>query len=592
MAKDEVSQIWEDRAPINAGPIKTMDDLVGVYFGVLPPEFADFFHEEMHVHVVNGVRMAWDDLASLGGKVFPILVRPDNQTPTAKQRAEKIEKIGYGYNEAGRVVGAIDMDLLMKVLMWWMVGVGEAVPMVLPDYERHTPFITFRDPRHYYPPTGWSPYTQAAADDALFAYQITIGELKRRYPDRVQEIDRVLARSTSTQWGLTGTSDSSPVWIGEYYHADSWIVQTLTDEVVTLARSDHEERGHPGIVPVVQAALYSPAQRARSIFADQVSIQAAMARMFSQKLDYADRSLYPIVFTTPLADRLVRVGPWAINEWDPNLGAGQPRAQVIGPTNPIDFDQTMAFTMGLQRMLNRNPESFQGQAPGGRAESAKALAALRGSVEQITIREMLWPPLVQALPKLYAICARMDVRLWPNERKRVAGRRRNKAFSEHYRPKVDLEGHEDDFRIEPGAGLAGYQGTLEIIQLVGAELMDEDEALELLDHVRDADEAKRKIQRFRLEKVLWQDLGARALAPPGTPGKLKAGALARIKELVEKGTDLFDAVGQLERAGELAEPMPEPALAGAGAPVGGPPGLPAELMQMAPTLEVIRGGRT
>ncbi|HXF73063.1 MAG TPA: hypothetical protein VNO79_10695 [Actinomycetota bacterium] len=580
MPDDLVQGLWSDRAAVYGSALRDMDEIVGVYLGQLPDTFRDFFHEEMHPHVINMIRLSWDDLASLAGKVFPVFVRPDNDTPTAKERAERLEKIAYGYNDAGRIVGAIDAGLLSKVLAWWMVGVAEAVAMVLPDYERKTPFFTFRDPRTWYPPVGWSPYTQADTDDALFAYQLTIGELKRRYPERADEIDRVLARSYVTRAGFTGQADSSLVWVGEYYSEETWIVQTLTDRIVTLVRSDQGDRGHPGVQPVVGMRLYSPAVRGRSIYSDQVSIQAAMARMFSQKLDYYDRTLYPMIFTTPLASKTIRVGPWAINEWDPTF-QGQFRVDVVAPRNAIDADQTMAFVMGLSRILNRNPESFQGQAPSGRAESAKALASLRDSVVNITIREMLWPPMIHAWPKLYTKAAQLDLALWPDERKRASGRRRNQAFSMLYRPRVDLAGREEDFEVEPGVGLAGYQGTLEILQLVGAELLPEDDALEMLDHVRDAQEAKRKIQADRLAKLSWADLQAKA-----AEGRLLPGALAKLRRMVQaEGMDLLDAIEKLEEAGQLyLEPQPA-ALPGA-AP--GPPGAPPLPI---PPLEVIRGGR-
>jgi hypothetical protein len=590
MAAQTLPDMWDERVPIYADSIRIMDELVGVYLGYLPSQFDDYFHEEMAVHIINMIRLSWDDLASIAGKVFPLYVDPDNDGSKAKKRAEHQERIGYGYNEAGRIVGGLDMQMLMKILAWWMVGAGEAVPMVLPNYECHTPFFTFRDPRTYYPPVGWTPFSQAPADDALFAYPITVGEMKRRWPQASIQIDQTYSKILSGPTRTISTGDSTVVHMGEYYHRDAWIVQPLTESAPILEQSYSDDDGHPGIVPVEPMALYSASHRSRPLFADQVSLQAAMARMFSQKIDYADRSLYPIIFTSPLADKLVRVGPWAINEWDPTF-QGQFRADVIGPTNAIDFDQTMAFVTGMQRMLNRNPESFQGQAPGGRADSAKALNSLRDAVVNTTVRDMLWPPMLHALPKLYAKAARLDIKLWPNERKRASGRRKNQAFRMNYRAKPDLDGREDDFQVETGAGLGGYQGTLEILQLVGAELMDEDTALEQLENVREAQEAKRRLQAMRLEKIQRDDLTARALAPPGTPGKLKPDALAKIKQRVlESGEDMFDVIADLDKKGELVEEAPvTPELGGmAGGPAGAPalpPGMPI------PPLELIRGGQ-
>ena len=439
MADDEISTLYADRASVYASLVGAWDDLVMVYHGILPSEFDDFFHEEMHRHVVNMIRLSWDDLAAMAGKVFPIYVDPDNDTPKAKARAEKQEQIGYGYNEAGKIVGGIEMPMLMKILAWWMVGIGEAVPMVLPNYQKHTPYFTFRDPRTYYPPIGWTPFSQAPADDALFVTQMSLGELKRRYPDRATELDQKLGRSISSRVAITTTTDSSQVLVGEYYHQDTWLTQTIADVVVNLDRHDHDMPDFPGVVPVEPMSLYSAGPRARSLFSDQISLQAAMARMFSQKLDFYDRTLYPLIFTAPLAQKAVQVGPWAINEFDPTF-QGQFKVEVVGPTNAIDADQSMAFVMGMQRMLNRNPESFQGQAPGGRAESAKAINSLRDAVANTTIRDMLWPPMLHALPKLYEKAARMDVNLWPNEEKKASGRSKNDKFRINYRPKVDLQG--------------------------------------------------------------------------------------------------------------------------------------------------------
>jgi hypothetical protein len=585
-----VNAKWAERQAFYGELHRVADDLIGVYHGSLPPIYDDFFHEEMHVHLVNQIRLAWDDLANLAGKEFPIYVDPDNDTSTAKDRAELQEKIAYWYNCAGQKCGSIDMKMLMKVLMWWLIGVGEAVPMVLPDYEQKTPFFTFRDPRTHYPPVGWTPYTQAAPDDTIFAYQLSIGELMRRYPDSAPVIRQQLIDKSRSPQNTTSRNESTPVWFGEYYSADEWILTTLSDEVIEVGRSETGDPGHPGVMPVVPMSLYSPGSaKGRSLFADQISIQAAMARMFSQKLDYFDRTLYPIIFTTPLSNTTVRVGPFAINEWDASATPGtQPKVDVISPANPIDADQTMSFVMGLSRMLNRNPEQMQGTGP---ADSSKAISTLNQAVNS-TVRDMFWPPAIAALPKLYEKAATMDVNLWGNVSKKASGIRKNSRFTVPYRPNVQLRGRESDFKVEPGAGLAGYQGTLEILQLLGAEAMSEDTALEQLETVREPQKEKRRIQSDRMEKLEWASLTARAQQPPGMPGALKPGAMAKIRRMTEEGKDLFDAIEELEKTGELYDTAPPAPPAGPGGlPTGTNPGEgPAASMLPLPTLNAIRGG--
>jgi hypothetical protein len=579
---NELNDIWDERSSFYGDLHRVMDDCIGVYHGSLPPEYDDFFHENMHVHIVNSIRLAWDDLANMSGKEFPIYVEPDNDTNKAKQRAEKLENIGYWFNAAGARCGGIDMKRLMSVYMWWLIGAGEAVPMVLPDYEKHTPYFTFRDPRTHYPPVGWTPYTQAAPDDTLFAYEISVGELKRRYPDKRDELDRKLAK-TRSKTGTITTGDASTVYMGEYYSADTWMCQTLGgDEFVTLARSDDGDKGHPGVMPVVPMALYSPGSpKGRSIFADQISIQAMMARLFSQKLDYADATLYPMIFTTPLSDANVKVGAWAINEWDPTVGGVQPRVEVIAPRNAIDFDQTMSFVVGLQRMLNRNPEQFQGA---GAADSAKALDALKSGVNT-TIREMFWPPATSALPKLYEKAAKMDVALWGNELKSAKGKRHNSTFNTSYRPNVDLRDREESFAVEPGLGLAGYQGMLQLLQLYGAGVIDLDTVLEQGEWGRDPQEMKRGIQSDNIEKLMWADLQAKA-----AQGMLKPDALAALDKGTHEGEDLFEVLARLQQTDQLLMPPPQPmGLPGAGGP-GGPGGPPPDLAAGAPPLALLQGG--
>lgn len=570
----DLTQLWDQRATYYGNVHADMDQMVDVYEGFLPAEFADFFHEEMHVHVINNIRLAWDDLSWLAGKEFPIYVPPEGNTAEQMKRAERLEKWAYGVNKAGRAAGGVHMKALMKILMWWLVGCANAVVQVLPDFENKSPYLTWRDPRTHYPPVGWTPWNETRAEDALFAYQKSLTQLMIEYPERKDELRRAIQKiynlGDPSRGNRSGMSeDETWLWVGEYYHKDSWVVSTLDQKPVTLARSDTGDAGHPGVQPVVSMGLYSASHsKGRSLFADQVSIQAALARMFSQKLDYFDRTLYPIIFTTPLAGKTVKMGPYAVNEYDTGLGVN-PRVDAIGPTNAIDADQTMQFAIGLSRILNRNPEQMQGV---GDADSAKALEQLRKGVTD-TIKEGIWPAAVETLPQLYTAAAKMDQNLWGDVTKSSKGTRKNANFSITYRPRTLLKGHEHDFEIEPGVGLSGYQGTLEILQLVGAELMSEDTALEQGEWIREPQEEKRRIQGNRMEKLIWADLQAKA-----ANGTLQPGAMGALREMTLEGMDLFDAVRQLENGGQLylqpPAPGEDPLAAALGGGAGGGPPLP------------------
>jgi hypothetical protein len=597
---EDVAAEYSSRLSWYAGDHAVMDKLVNAYFGVLPAEFNDYFDPEMHVHVINMLRMAWDDLAIRAGKTFRVTVRPDNDSDTARARAEKQEKIGYWYNEAGGCIGGIGRDMVQKVQAWWMVGCANAVYLTLPSYQDETPFITFRDPRTYFPPAGWTPYSQAPADDGIFAYQMTLGELRRRYPDAELEVSQKFGRR-STGYGsasMSRNTDETQVWVNEFYSPDSWMVVALGDSPVTLVRTDTGDRGHPDVNPIVPVSLYNPSgAKGRSFLADQVSIQAALARMFSQKLDFYDRTLYPIVFHTRLMGQTLRIGPYATNEFDASDGTA-PKVEVVAPAHQIDADQTMNFALGLSRMLNRNPESFQGQ---GQADSAKAIDALESGVTA-TIRDDFWPPMLAAEPRIMENCAKLDVNLWPGSKKNAEGKRNNRPYAITYTPTVDLRGREKAFRAQPGYGTAGYRGVIEILQMLGAEQIDELSAIEQRPDVEDADEMLRRINMDRLAKLERLQLSAAAQIPPGTPGALQDGALAKLKQLIAKGKSWDEAVEELTKMGQLTVPPPPPPPEAAGLPGlgglgGGAPAIPtgpgtggAASELPLPLLSSLRGG--
>jgi len=383
--------------------------------------------------------------------------------------------------------------------------------------------------------------------------------------------------------------------VGEYYHRDAWYIATLDlNHAVTLLASEAGDLGHPNVMPVVATGLYSPlGAKGRSIFSDQISIQAALARMFSQRLDYYDRTLYPLIFHTPLAGKTIRIGPYATNEYDTTSSNMPPRVDTVAPSHAIDADSTMQIAVQLSRMLNRNPESMQGA---GQANSAKALEELKSAVND-TIRDQLWPPLIEALPNMYSIAGRMDVALWGEETKSSTGRQKNAAFRVSYQPRRDLDGRTEDWEVTAGVGLAGYQGTLEIMQLVAAEQMSSDTALEQYEFTNEPQKEKRRIQNDRMEKLMWADLAAKS-----EQNMLQPGVLAKLKKMVDDGKDLFDAIDELADAKKLTmdqiQPAGSPGLGGPGGPPGGPGGMPpgapsmgpAGAMLAPPTLNALRGG--
>src|SRR5437588_10507215 len=80
----DLGTFWASRAKFYGAAHTDMDVIVNTYFGETPQAFKDYFHKDMHVHVVNMIRLAWDDLANLAGKIFQVFVETDNDSDAAK----------------------------------------------------------------------------------------------------------------------------------------------------------------------------------------------------------------------------------------------------------------------------------------------------------------------------------------------------------------------------------------------------------------------------------------------------------------------------------------------------------------------------
>jgi hypothetical protein len=197
-----------------------------------------------------------------------------------------------------------------------------------------------------------------------------------------------------------------------------------------------------------------------------------------------------------------------------------------------------------------------------------------------TVQDMFWPPLLNAQPRIITKAAEMDLALWPYDEKTMDGRKKNQVVSVDYTPDALLRGNTSRFKVEPGLGLAGAQGYLQLMQLYGAEIISEEDVAEQLPGVHDSQQHLRRLAAGRLKKVLQAQMEQFAIQ-----GLLAPGAIHKLLELIEdKGKTYPEAVRILEERGELMMPPPEPppGMEGAAGP-GGPPGagpIPPELVEM------------
>lgn len=586
----DIISVFSDRQRYYQSVHDEMSELLAIKeFGTLPSKFDDYFPPDSHVHIINNIALAWDDTAARTAKVMMPYVAPSRRKgqkeSEAKKQAEKVEQIALGYNDAGLSCGKPSMRTLMNLWASDLVGLGDAVGMVLPNYDYKTPIFVHRDPRSHYPPIGWAPHRDSHLDNTLFAYIDTLSNLKLRYPDKADELDRAYSKTyISAASGGAAVRDPStmPLWVGEYLCEDAWYFCVLEGKGVVLMASEQGDKGHPGVCPVWAFTRPSLTRsKGRSLYADQVSLMAALARMVSQKIDYYDKTLYARTFISEPVGGEIEEGPGGTTVLK-SLGGEKPFVQQLAPANPVDADQMIAMIEGLARVLNRNPEQFQGSGP---ADSAKALSQLEAGINS-TIQDGIWPLFTEGLPKLYSAAAKMDMNIWGNMEKQAQGRQRNTPYTVDYTPNVDLRGYENAIRIEVGIGLGGYHGVLELLQRYAAGTVSLDTLLEQLPDVMEPAAEKRRIQEGELEKLMFA-----AFASKAEQGIINPAGIAKIRKLVTaEDMDLFDAIEKVQNEGGLdqAPPPPEQPLPGGPGMPGGIPEDKLALLQGIPSVDAMR----
>ena len=120
--------------------------LAGVYEGELPSEYNKYFPKESPKHIVNMIRLAWDDLATSIGRLPEFRGEPLNQSNKEEKKVSKLEHIAHAYLRNSKPSG----KLLMWETAWWLLA-SRAVMLVIPDHKTKMPRITVRDPKSAYP---------------------------------------------------------------------------------------------------------------------------------------------------------------------------------------------------------------------------------------------------------------------------------------------------------------------------------------------------------------------------------------------------------------------------------------------------------
>lgn len=535
------------REEIYSEAVAEMNVLADIYEGKLPAEYDQFFPKTMPKHIINMIRLAWDDLAGDVGRRPDIIADAENASDTELARTDKLEKIAYSYLDASLP----SSKAFTRKAAWWIVGTGFMCALAIPVEDRKTIRFEVRDPRTALPSAKFTVDGQILElEDIIFKSEITIAEAQKR---------GLWQPSTDSTSGNTFQfgKKKQMITIYEIIDAQRWTVVSSAGMMKSTVHG-------LGRVPAIYRTNPGPNKAGLGQFGDQVTLMVGISRMISQKMAFADRLLYPVMWVKGFESK-VRIGPQVLNKLGPQGEMGQ----LSTPTQ-LQVDRDISTLERFSRILNRNTEVRQGEVDGkGAYVGAKTLESLNESID-VTI-DAYWDILASGLQYLVSCALQMDEQLWPDERKSFTGIKRGNRYRDTYKPSTDINGR-TFLRVEYGFARGGYQSFLETVQANQAGLIPKRRAVEELPGVADANDILRELEIEELDG--FQKAAFLAEAQAGT---LDVVMIAEIREEMEKTGKSLHAVvlNQREKLKRQAAQVAEAPNAGV-APVTVPEGAAVE----------------
>lgn len=496
------------------------DRMARLYEGELPEEYSRYFPSSQPKHVINLIKLAWNDLATQVGRIPDLVAQPQDETDKELKAAGKRERIGMSYLRESEPSG----KLLMRILAWWLVGTGRGVVLVKPDLEKKLPIFEVRDPRTCKPTfkkvAGNVP---VEVQDLLFRYEVS----------RAEAVE--LGVATPTPRGgvpITGPATSAPmndmVEIYELIDDENWLIASSEHMSVNVKHGLGRVPGHvfQGFTPNRKSGL--------SLFQDQVSLMVAVSMFVSLKLAAADRMVNPVYWVRGHQGS-IRVGGSVLNK----LGSTGEMGMLTPPTLPqVDRDIDMLTQFG--RVLNRNPEVRQGEiASKGSYTSAKTLEQLSEAID--TVVGEYWDIISIGFRHLYRAAFEMDEKMWKNEKKSISGVVRGNRVRDIYKPRVDIGGRWE-IDVNHGFSLGGYQGFLQQLQAKEAGVQSKRRAAEAMPGISDVDQLLREIELERMDEA-----GHALFMALANSGQLDVVIWSKLREeMARNGTPLHKTIEKYE----------------------------------------------
>lgn len=466
----------EDRRKLFSAEQEEMRELANLYEGKIPDMYSEFFPENTPVHVVNYIRLAWDDLAQSVARQPEIQVDAKDSQDLNVRRAAKLKKIVTGYLKNSRPFeGAY-----LFALAWYLVGLGQAVTVVVPDAEKQAPRFEARDPRTAFP--GIKRQIGNYIDelnDCIFVHEY-------KYQDAVKFGFAEIVKEGNAP---------KTCEVYEYVDGTTWAMVGPHGQKVA--------QHNLGRVPVRFIQNFAPNKLGMSQFSEQISLMVAVSRIITQKMAYIDRVIYPVTWVKG-QEREIRLGPNAVNVLSENGEIGQ-----LNPPAQLQVDRDLANLEKYQRILNRNTEVRQGEVNGkGAYVGAKTLDALNDTIDNSVQR--FWEPMQAGLEYIIALALQMDEDIIGGSNKPIYAIAGDSDIVETYTPEKDIRGRRV-VRVAYGFGVGGsYEAFLETIQSYQGGLTPLRRAVEQMPGVNDPNRWLRELELDKLDNIAWMAFEAQA----------------------------------------------------------------------------------
>jgi len=120
---------------------ESLAEMCRLYEGHLPERYDKYFPKNSPKHIVNLIRLGWDDLATQVGKLPDLRGETQNSTKGELEFVGLQERIGHSYLANAEPTG----KQFMWQLAWWLLA-GAAAAVVVPNTADMRPVLSLRDP--------------------------------------------------------------------------------------------------------------------------------------------------------------------------------------------------------------------------------------------------------------------------------------------------------------------------------------------------------------------------------------------------------------------------------------------------------------